>query len=127
MIRPFPGSRTSHALISAAATREGLYVAATRGRHANTLYLDTHSEMDEATAHGPTHELSAEHVLRTVLDRTESDTSAHAALRREFQRAEAETTHTLSHLAAAAQIQPVGSPTPSAYIDFSQQAPGIEL
>ena len=32
---------TAHALVSAATTREVLYVAATRGRHSNRLYVDT--------------------------------------------------------------------------------------
>ena len=118
---------TAHALINTTATREMLYVAATRGRHTNTLYLDTHNDPDEPTSHGPTHELSAEHVLRTVLDRSQSDTSAHAALRRELQRADAETTHALSHPAAEMPIQPIGIPAPSAHHDISQRTPQIEL
>ena len=42
---------TAHALVSPTTTREVLYVAATRGREANRLYVDTHYDPDPQTSH----------------------------------------------------------------------------
>lgn len=80
---------TAHALVSHTATREALYVAATRGRQANYLYVDTCTDPDSDTSHGPTEHQSADKVITEVLDRRGADTSAHATLERERQRAEA--------------------------------------
>ncbi len=45
---------TAHAYITATTTREVLYVAATRGRDSNRLYVDTAYDPDPDTAHQPT-------------------------------------------------------------------------
>jgi conjugative relaxase-like TrwC/TraI family protein len=79
---------TAHAMISATTTREVLYVAATRGRDANHLYLDTHYDPDRDTSHGPQPEQTAEQVLTTVLGNVGADSSAHATLDRELETAD---------------------------------------
>ena len=43
--------QTAHAFVSPTTTREALYVAATRGREVNQLYVDTHYDPDPATSH----------------------------------------------------------------------------
>ena len=44
---------TSHSFVSAATPREALYVAATRGRDSNKMYVDTSYDPDADTAHQP--------------------------------------------------------------------------
>jgi conjugative relaxase-like TrwC/TraI family protein len=75
---------TAHALIRAHTTRESLYVAMTRGRHANTAYVCTHDDHDDE--HGPVQEFTVTDVLDQVLARTGADLSAHDTLRAEQQR-----------------------------------------
>jgi ATP-dependent exoDNAse (exonuclease V) alpha subunit len=73
---------TAHSLVGATASRESLYVAATRGRQANTLYVDLETDPDDETSHGDTEHGSAGRILRAVLDRSSADTAAHTALER---------------------------------------------
>lgn len=74
---------TAHALISPTTTREALYVAATRGRDANRLYVDTHFDPDPATGHdGLTEVATAGQVLAGVLRNEGVDLSAHDTRRR---------------------------------------------
>ncbi len=68
---------TAHALIDHRATREALYVAATRARDRNDLYIDTAGDHEADIPHRDS-ESSVAEVLRAVLVRT-ADTSAHAA------------------------------------------------
>ena len=79
---------TAHALISSTSTREGLYVSATRGRHTNTIYVDTTIDGDAETSHGPDQRHSAGDVLRAVLGNTAADESAHTTIERELTEAE---------------------------------------
>ncbi len=74
---------TAHALVSPFDTREVLYVAATRGRHANTLYVNTADTIADDSDYGSPAATPAAEVLRQVLDRTGVDMSAHAILERE--------------------------------------------
>jgi conjugative relaxase-like TrwC/TraI family protein len=89
---------TAHTIIGATTTREVLYVAATRGREANTIYVDTSNESDVDTSHGPTEERSAHVVLRAVLDNLGADVSAHTTIERELNKAES-----VEHVAAEYQ------------------------
>ncbi len=69
---------TAHAFVSPTTTREALYVAATRGREANRLYVDTAYDPDPATSHyGLAAPQSATEVLVRVLARQGADLSAH--------------------------------------------------
>jgi hypothetical protein len=80
---------TSHALVSPTTTREVLYVAATRGRESNRLYIDTAFDPDPATGHdGTIAEQSAGDVLTGVLANEGADLSAHETLERAQHRAE---------------------------------------
>jgi hypothetical protein len=70
-------------MVSPASTRELLYVAATRGRPANHLYVDTAYDPDPATGHDdPTNRRSVRDVLAGVLAHEGNDISAHDVLRR---------------------------------------------
>jgi conjugative relaxase-like TrwC/TraI family protein len=71
---------TAHAFVNATTHREGLYVAATRGREANRLYIDTMYDPDADTAHGPPPMLPARDVLRQVLANRGVEMSATEAL-----------------------------------------------
>jgi len=74
---------TAHALVSATTTREVLYVAATRGRDANLLYVDTAYDPDPQTSHDHSGApQTARDVLAAVLANTGAETSAHETLRR---------------------------------------------
>uniref|UniRef100_UPI0026146429 ATP-dependent DNA helicase n=1 Tax=Ferrimicrobium sp. TaxID=2926050 RepID=UPI0026146429 len=80
---------TAHAMITSTTPREVLYVAATRGREANLLYVDTHYDPDPATAHeGTTEVQSARQVLITCLANQGSELGAHEMIRREHEDAE---------------------------------------
>jgi len=69
---------TAHALVSPTTTREALYVAATRGRDANHLYIDVAYDPDPATGHGQVSERpSPREVLERVLANPGADVSAH--------------------------------------------------
>ncbi|HEX5494928.1 MAG TPA: hypothetical protein VFX70_10185, partial [Mycobacteriales bacterium] len=76
---------TAHALVSAASTREVLYVAATRGRQANRVYVDTAFDPDVDTAHGTTPARDPVEVLRGVLATPSADTAASQALEQAWQ------------------------------------------
>jgi hypothetical protein len=73
---------TAHVLVHPTTTREGLYVAATRGRHANHLYVDTSPDADPATGHpGPDAARDGRDVLVAVLHNQSASVSAHDTLR----------------------------------------------
>lgn len=74
---------TAHAVVSPSTTPEVLYVAATRGRESNSLYVDTTYDPDPATSHdGATSRQSAREVLAGVLAKPGSELSAHETLER---------------------------------------------
>lgn len=74
---------TSHAYVTPTTTREVLYVAATRGRDSNRIYVDTHWDPDPATSHdGPMSPPTVEEVLAGVLAQEGADLSAHESRRR---------------------------------------------
>jgi conjugative relaxase-like TrwC/TraI family protein len=74
---------TAHAYITPTTTREVLYVAATRGRDTNQIYVDTSWDPDPATSHhqAVAPQTTAE-VLASVLARHGADLSAHETRRR---------------------------------------------
>ncbi|MHB8188405.1 MAG: hypothetical protein ACYDDU_20515 [Dermatophilaceae bacterium] len=67
---------TAHAFVSVTTQREVLYVAATRGRESNRLYVDTMYDPDADTQHGLPAERAAGDVLRQVLEARGADQSA---------------------------------------------------
>jgi conjugative relaxase-like TrwC/TraI family protein len=74
---------TTHSMVSPTTTREVLYVAATRGRESNMLYVDTSFDPDPATGHdGTITQQSASEVLVGVLANEGADLSAHEVLER---------------------------------------------
>jgi hypothetical protein len=74
---------TTHSLVSPTTTREVLYVAATRGRESNMIYVDTSFDPDPATGHDDTIvPQSASEVLTGVLANEGADLSAHETLER---------------------------------------------
>jgi len=74
---------TTHSLVSPTTTREVLYVAATRGRDSNMLYVDTNFDSDPATGHdGMLVQQNASEVLAGVLANEGADRSAHEVLER---------------------------------------------
>jgi len=80
---------TAHAMVSPTTTREVLYVAATRGRESNRLYVDTAYDPDPATSHeGMVEAQSATDVLVGVLGNEGADISAHETMRRAQHQAE---------------------------------------
>ena len=80
---------TAHAMVSPTTTREVLYVAATRGRESNRLYVDTRYDPDATTSHdGLTERESTRDVLCRVLGNEGADVSAHETLRRAQHQAE---------------------------------------
>ena len=74
---------TAHAMVGPTTTREILYVATTRGRDSNQLYVDTAYDPDPATSHdGAIAPRSASDVLAGVLANEGAERSAHEALER---------------------------------------------
>jgi len=72
---------TAHVMVSPITSREILYVAATRGRQANHLYVDTHFDPDPATGHdGSQPAGDAYDVLVRVLANEGAEVSAHETL-----------------------------------------------
>ncbi|HET8559048.1 MAG TPA: AAA family ATPase, partial [Marmoricola sp.] len=67
---------SAHAFVTVTTGREVLYVAATRGRQSNRLYVDTAYDPDTDTAHLPPAEQAPTEVLRRVLANRAADTSA---------------------------------------------------
>ena len=79
---------TAHALVGVGMTREALYVAATRAREANRLYVDVEPEPAGAEmAHGQAERLSAREVLVAVASRRGADISAHQTMAAEWAKA----------------------------------------
>jgi conjugative relaxase-like TrwC/TraI family protein len=101
---------TAHVVVSPATTREVLYVAATRGRESNRLYVETAYDPDPATGHDAlTPEQAVREVLCGVLQNTGAEVSAHEALARAYQRSEDFATlaaeyETLAQVAAAPRV-----------------------
>jgi len=80
---------TAHSIISPTTTREVLYVAATRGRESNRIYVDTSYDPDPQTSHdGVTEPQSVRDVLAGVLANEGADISAHETMRRAQHQAE---------------------------------------
>jgi conjugative relaxase-like TrwC/TraI family protein len=73
---------SAHALVSATTVREALYVAATRGRLENRLYVDTSFDADPESAHQDGPRQSPREVLTRVLARPGGELAAHEAMRR---------------------------------------------
>ena len=69
---------TSHTVVSTATPRENLYVAMTRGRHANTAYVVTDTATDD-TEHLGHEATTAAEVLAHVLRTSGAEPSAHQA------------------------------------------------
>jgi len=76
---------TAHALVTPATSREGLYVAATRGRLDNRLYVDTAWDPDPATGHEGKDRLQPTEVLAGILADTSSESSAHEVYQRNLE------------------------------------------
>jgi hypothetical protein len=84
---------TAHALISPTTSREVLYVAATRGRASNRLYVDVAYDPDPQTGHdGTCKPQTACDVLAAVLANEGAELSAHETIRRAYHHAESWTT-----------------------------------
>ncbi len=96
---------TAHALVSPTTTREVLYVAATRGRESNRLYVDTAYDPDPDTAHGSAEPTTARQVLTKVLCHVGADRSATETWRAEWDRAESIATLHDEYLTLAAEAQ----------------------
>lgn len=80
---------TAHAMVSPTTTREVAYVAATRGRESNRLYVDTAYDPDPESSHGAlAGRQTAREVLATVLSRSGADVSASDTIRGEQDEAE---------------------------------------
>ena len=80
---------TAHAVVGSRMTREALYVAATRGRASNKLYVDVEPEAPGAEAsHGQPERVSARQVLISVAHRRGADASAHQVMAAEWASAE---------------------------------------
>ena len=80
---------TGHAMICAATTREVLYVAATRGRESNKLYVDVAYDPDPATGHkGATDHQTPHSVLVGVLANEGADRAAHEQIQASWDAAE---------------------------------------
>jgi len=80
---------TAHAMVSPTTAREVLYVAATRGRESNRLYVDVAYDPDPATSHdGMVEAQTANDVLVGVLAHEGADVSAHETIRRAARQAE---------------------------------------
>jgi conjugative relaxase-like TrwC/TraI family protein len=96
---------TAHAMVTATTAREVLYVAATRGRESNRLYVDTFYDPDHDTSHGPVKEQPFQEVLRGVLGNTGSDTAAHTVIEHAMDAAESIPTLAAEYLTIARQAQ----------------------
>lgn len=96
---------TAHATVSITTTREVLYVAATRGRGSNRLYVDTFYDPDAATAHTPIEPLTLREVLARVLDNTGADLAATTTRARERDRVTSIATLAREYLTIAREAQ----------------------
>ena len=80
---------SGHAMISAATTREVLYVAATRGRESNKLYVDVAYDPDPASGHkGATEQQTPHNVLAGVLANEGAELAAHEQIQASWDAAE---------------------------------------
>ena len=80
---------TAHAVVGTGMTREALYVAASRGRQSNKLYVDVEPELAGAeTSHGRPEHFSARQVLISVAHRRGAGAAAHQAMAAEWANAE---------------------------------------
>jgi hypothetical protein len=80
---------TAHAIVSPTTTREALYVAATRGRDSNRLYVDIAYDPDPATSHdGVAEPQTARLVLAGVLTNDGGEQSATDTIRSSWDAAE---------------------------------------
>jgi conjugative relaxase-like TrwC/TraI family protein len=99
-------TQTAHAIISPTTTREVLYVAATRGRQGNWIYVDTCYDPDPQTGHdGVTAHQTAHEVLAGVLRNEGADIAAHEAIRRAQFAAESIATLAAEYQTIAARAQ----------------------
>jgi hypothetical protein len=98
---------TAHFIVGPTATREVLYVATTRGRQSNQLYVDTCYDPDHDTSHGESERQTVEEVLTLVLARVGAEQSAHTMIRQAHDAAESIATLVAEYqtLARAAQDQ----------------------
>jgi hypothetical protein len=99
---------TAHAMVAATSTREVLYVAATRGRESNRLYVDVLYDPDSDTSHGEPERQTAAQVLAAVLSNVGADMAAHAMIRSAQDTAESMVTlaaeyHTIARAAQTAR------------------------
>ncbi len=80
---------TAHAMVSASTTREVLYVAATRGRESNKLYVDIAYDPDPESGHrGAIEHQTAHSVLAGVLANEGAELAAHAQIQASWDAAE---------------------------------------
>jgi len=80
---------TAHTIVGVGVTREALYVAATRGKEANRLYVDVEPEPANADmAEAPAGRLAARKVLVAVASRRGADVSAHETIASEWEKAD---------------------------------------
>jgi conjugative relaxase-like TrwC/TraI family protein len=96
---------TAHAMIAAATQREVLYVAATRGRHSNMLYVDTMYDPDVDTSHGPMTERDPLGVLHSVLANVGAEQAATDSMRASWDVAESMVTLASEYQTIAKQAQ----------------------
>jgi ATP-dependent exoDNAse (exonuclease V) alpha subunit len=80
---------TAHTVVTQGTRREGLYVAMTRGRHANTAYVVTDTaqsgEVDSLTPGGRGEHVTAQQVLASAVRTSGAELSAHATVTNEDQ------------------------------------------
>jgi conjugative relaxase-like TrwC/TraI family protein len=98
---------TAHAAVSVTTTREVLYVAATRGRQSNRLYVDTYYDPDAETSHLPIEPQPVEEILAHVLGNVGADLAAHTIAHREREHAESIATLAREYLTIAREAQAV--------------------
>ncbi len=80
---------TAHAMIASGSSREALYVAVTRGRNSNRLYVDVAYDPDPASGHGGAIEEETAHaVLSGVLANQGAAVAAHAQITASWDSAE---------------------------------------
>ncbi len=96
---------TAHAAVSVTTTREVLYVAATRGRTSNRLYVDTYYDPDLETSHSPIEARPPEEILTRVLGNVGADLAAHTIAHREQEHAESIATLAREYLTIARDAQ----------------------
>jgi conjugative relaxase-like TrwC/TraI family protein len=97
---------TAHAMISPTTTREVLYVAATRGRRGNWIYVDTRYDPDPQTGHdGATPPQTMHEVLAGVLRNEGADIAVHQAIRLGQLQAESIATLAAEYQTIAARAQ----------------------